>query len=54
MDGLGIGESVPLKGDRPSAEVTWKGKSDISELAGKDIQIRFRLRNAGLYSFWFE
>ena len=54
LPGFGIDESIPLKGDQPSAEVTWNGKSDISALAGKEIQIRFRLRNAGLYAFWFE
>lgn len=33
--------------------VSWKGKSDVGELAGKPIQLRFTLRNAKLNSFQF-
>jgi len=33
--------------------VTWGGKSDVSELAGKPIRLRFYLRNCDLYAFQF-
>ena len=47
-------ESHSITGDHLQAEVTWEGHEDISALAGKEIRIRFRLRQASLYSFWFE
>jgi len=33
--------------------VTWKGKSDVSDLAGKAIRMHVRMRNAKLYAFQF-
>ena len=33
--------------------VTWQGKSDISELAGKPIRLRFVMRDVDLYAFQF-
>ena len=34
--------------------VTWKGKSDVSALAGKPVRLRFEMRSAKLYAFQFE
>jgi hypothetical protein len=31
--------------------ITWNGSSDLSSLAGKPVYIRFRIRNATLYTF---
>ena len=47
-------ESQSITGDHLQAEVAWEGHEDLSALAGKEIRIRFRLRQASLYSFWFE
>lgn len=33
--------------------VSWRGRSDLSELAGRPVRIRFLLRNADLYAFQF-
>ena len=33
--------------------VSWKGKNDMSSLAGKPVQLRFTVRNAKLNSFQF-
>ena len=33
--------------------VTWKGKSEVSELAGQSIKLKFYLKNAKLFSFQF-
>jgi len=33
--------------------VTWNGNPDISRLAGRPVKLRFYLRNAKLFSFWF-
>ena len=35
-------------------KASWKGKSDLSSLAGRPLQLRFWIRNAKLYSFQFE
>ena len=47
-------ESRPIRGDHPQAEVTWEGHRDLSALSGKEIRIRFHLRQGSFYSFWFE
>ena len=49
-----LGTSDKVTGNQPRAQITWEGKSDISALAGREVQIRFRLHNANFYSFWFE
>jgi hypothetical protein len=54
VEGFAINQCVPVIGDQPRAAVTWEGKPNLSVLAGQDIQIRFRLKNASFYSFWFE
>ena len=45
--------SDPIGGDHLAAEVCWKGKSDISEVAGREVRLRFRLRRTQLFSYWF-
>jgi len=34
--------------------VPWNGRSDLSELTGKPIKLRFYFKNAKLYSFQFK
>jgi len=50
-DGNVLAESAPLEGDLTRGEVTWK-RGDVCALAGQSIALRFRLRNASLYSYW--
>ena len=38
-------------GDSVSHKVTWRGKGSLDELRGRDIRLKFYLRNARLYSF---
>jgi hypothetical protein len=33
-------------------QVNWEGKSDLAELSGKPVRIKFYLENGSLYSFW--
>ncbi len=33
--------------------VTWKGKGDVSGLAGKAVRLRFEMRSTKLYAFEF-
>ena len=42
-----------FRGDAIRHTVTWRGGSDLSELAGKTVRLRFHLRGAKLYSFFF-
>ena len=32
--------------------VTWKTKSDLTEISGKNIHLKFYLKKGDLYSFW--
>jgi hypothetical protein len=43
----------PFAGDELRHVVTFGGRSDVARLAGETISLRFRLRNAELYSFAF-
>jgi hypothetical protein len=45
--------SSDIVGDQPRANVTWKS-GEFSSLQGETVRLRFTLRNAKLYSFWFE
>ena len=46
-----IATSVPLTGDQTRAAVRWSGGS-IEALKGKQVSLRFVLRDAQLYSYW--
>jgi hypothetical protein len=44
--------SAPVEGDQPRAELQWQeGRLDYT--AGEAVSIRFTLRKASLYSYWF-
>jgi hypothetical protein len=47
----GFDKSRPIRADATDATVTWPGQS-LSRLMGRAITLRFKLRNADLYSFW--
>ena len=49
----GFGLSRGIVGDRIEWVVTWKGKSDVSKLAGKPVRLRFKMKDADLYSIRF-
>lgn len=44
----------PVRGDHPAATVGWKNGEDLGPLHGRLVRVAFYLRNADLYSFWFE
>ena len=44
--------SVVFKGDKTRQQLTWKGATDLSQVAGKKVRFRFSLTNGQLYSFW--
>lgn len=41
-------------GNEISRTVRWKGNSDVSELAGKEIRLLFKIKDADLYAFRFK
>ena len=50
-DGFRLEDCDPLAIDHTDATVTWKGKRDLSALAGKPVYLRFELQQMGLFSF---
>jgi hypothetical protein len=48
-----IKDCDPFSMDEIDATVTWKGRADVSALAGKPIHLRFVLNDADLFSFRF-
>jgi hypothetical protein len=50
VPGRGFAHADNLYGDDPAATVTWNGNGDVSDLAGRKIYLRFRLRAARLFS----
>ncbi|MGM9765176.1 MAG: hypothetical protein ACI3ZO_02340 [Candidatus Cryptobacteroides sp.] len=38
--------------DSTKAMVTWKGRRDLSSLAGRPVRFRFHLADGSLYAFW--
>ena len=52
-NGAVVARSEPLSGDQPNAAVAWQD-GNIADHEGTAVQLRFALRDASLYSFWFE
>ena len=58
VEALDMGEQVvavssPLGGDLPREEVKWEDGT-LEALEGQKVALRFRLRDASLYSYWLE
>ena len=51
IPGFGKDHCDILRGDAIRHTVSWRGKSDVRQLAGKTVQLRFYLCGAKLYSF---
>ena len=54
IPGFSIDECQILIGNEIDRVVNWKNGTDISLLAGKEIRLRFKLKDADLYSIKFE
>ena len=52
IDGFELSSSVPLRGRSIEQTVAWTTKSNWSQLAGRKVRLRIRLRNADLYAIW--
>jgi len=43
----------PIQADAVNRVVTWKGRSDVSALAGQPVRLQFELPSSKLYAFQF-
>lgn len=53
VPGFSLHEADELNGNNVRLPVSWRGRSDVSALAGKPVRLRMRLRSAKLYAFQF-
>lgn len=51
LKGFGENDAVLLRGDEIDAEVTWNSGRKISELSGKNVRIKFIVKDADVFSF---
>ena len=51
MDGYLYADSDPFTGDATDHALSWRGKSDLSSLAGQALMLRLRVRNSDLFAF---
>jgi hypothetical protein len=43
---------VPIRADKVTQRVSWKGDPDLPALAGQPVKFRFHLTNGSLHAFW--
>ncbi|MEX2188387.1 MAG: hypothetical protein WD875_16385, partial [Pirellulales bacterium] len=53
IDGFSLADCDTIIGDRIAHVAKWKGKSDVSSLAGRNVRLRFVLEDADVYSLRF-
>jgi hypothetical protein len=53
IPGYGLAQAGELNGNHVRMPVTWKGRADVSALAGKPVRLHIRMRAARLYAFQF-
>ena len=53
VPGFALDDCPPIYGDAIDRVVSWKGKEDVSGLAGRPVRLRFRLRDADVYAIRF-
>lgn len=54
IEGFSFDESLPIIGNEINRAVSWKNKSNLEDLSGKAVRLKFRLKDANLYSIKFE
>ena len=50
LEGFGTADCDVLEGDELSRVVSWKGRSDLSKFAGREVCVRFTMARAELFS----
>jgi hypothetical protein len=54
LPGFALRDCDELFGDSVDRTVSWRGRTDLSELRGRPVRLRFAVRDADLYSYRFE
>ena len=54
LPGYSLAESAEIYGDEIEQAVTWKGSSDVSQVAGETVRLRFVMKDADLYAIRFK
>ena len=54
IPGFELSDCSPVIGDRIDGPVTWKGKTNLTSLAGRSIRVRFVMKDADLFSIQFK
>ncbi len=54
LEGWTRQDSRPLTTDQLKVRMQWEGKDSLESLHGQGVRFRFHLKDAHLYSFWFE
>ena len=53
LDGYSIGQCETIRGNSLAKPVIWHGSSDVSNLAGVPVRLRFVMRSMKLFAFQF-
>ena len=53
LPGFALEDADPMNGNHVAFPVSWKGRRDLSSLAGREVRLHIRLRNSKLYAFQF-
>lgn len=53
IDGCALDDGQPLVGDALNQIVTWKSDGALAALQGRPVRLRWRVKNADVYSFQF-
>lgn len=53
VPGFALDDCNLLHGDQLDRTVSWKANTDVSQLAGQTVRLKFELKDADLYSFHF-
>jgi len=54
LEGWNFQHGQPFSGDAIDAALAWKGKVSFDSLKGQSVRLHFWLKDAELFSFWFE
>ena len=54
IPGYSFDDCLPIQADRIDLPVRWSNGSKLPDLTGKPVRLKFRLKNAKLFSFWIE
>ena len=54
MEGFELENSMEIRGNEISKEVTWKSNTDLNELNGKPVKLCFVMKDADLYSISYK